>query len=180
MDPLSITVSVTALLQFTGQVIGYIADAKSASKDQQKILEEVKSAQEMLSRLKVLSAQSPTDDKVSEAMQWLNFPNGPFQRFEATLETLAIRLQPTDRVKKLKTAMSWSFKKDEVKEILQAIDRQKNSFVLALQSDNMWVPLRASLTRYSGLSRAIRKDLFEVKTGITALQLGQKRMTPMQ
>lgn len=58
-------------------------------------------------------------------------------QFKGAFEDLAKKLSPANRCSKIAEAMKWSFQKDEVAKIFDAIERQKSMFGLALQNDHM-------------------------------------------
>jgi hypothetical protein len=93
MDLLSISASITAILQLTGTVIGYIKNAKGASEDRNRILAEVASVHYLLYQLKDQSEESQSD-KYSVTLKSLSSPNGPLIQFKQALERLSSKLQP--------------------------------------------------------------------------------------
>lgn len=69
-------------------------------------------------------------------MEALAMPNGPLAHFKAMLEHLMSCVKPMLGPKKVGRASTWPFKKQEVKDILQSIERQKVLFILAFENDN--------------------------------------------
>lgn len=138
MDPLSISASITALLQLTSTVIQYINSIKGASEDRQKILSELASVNGILFILQDQADQAKQGDQWSLTLQSLNVLDGPLAQFRKALERLSSRLAPpATGLKKLGNAIKWPFQKEEVKDILSSIERQKALFTLARQNDHM-------------------------------------------
>ena len=138
MDPLSISASITALLQLTSTVIQYINNVKGASEDRRRILSELASVNGILFILQDQADQAKQGDQWSSTLQSLNVPEGPLDQFRRALERLSSKLAPpATGLKKLSNAIVWPFQKEEVKDILTSIERQKALFTLARQNDHM-------------------------------------------
>jgi hypothetical protein len=71
------------------------------------------------------------------SVQSLDVPNGPLDQFRRALEQLASRLAPSKGLRKIRKALVWPFQREEIKEILSTIERQKLLFDLTLQNDHM-------------------------------------------
>jgi hypothetical protein len=138
-DPLSISASITAVLQLTRTVAQYLNDAKGASQDHQRILAEISSTSGVLFILKDLAERAQWEDGWSVTIKSLNLPRGPLDKFKMILEELAWKLKPVQGAKKVGRALIWPFQKGEINEILSSLERQKTLFNLALQNDHMYV-----------------------------------------
>jgi hypothetical protein len=136
-DPLSISASITALLQLTSNVVQYINSVKDASKERFRIRDEISSASFLLYMLNDRIQQAHSGKLWLSTVQSLDMPKGPLKQFKGALEQLASRLEPSKGVKKVGRALTWPFKTEEIKEILSTIERQKSLFDLALQNDHM-------------------------------------------
>ena len=136
-DPLSITGGIIAVLNLTCTVTKYLVDSKDASKDCLEILIELSVARGVLTTLKDSADRVKADPTWLATIESLNVPNGPLAHFKATLEDLLSRVEPLSKSKRAVRTLTWPFKKQEVKAILQAIERQKSLFILALQNDNL-------------------------------------------
>ena len=77
------------------------------------------------------------DDTWSASLRSLKTPGGPLEQFRVELQRVACKLERVAGVKKFGKAITWPFQKEEVKEILSTIERQKSLFSLALESCNM-------------------------------------------
>ncbi|KAH0562943.1 hypothetical protein GP486_002489 [Trichoglossum hirsutum] len=137
MDPLSITASIAALLHLSGAVVQYLNEVKSASSDRQKILDEVVTLSGLLYHLRSLVERNQQTGEWLETMSSLSVPNGPLDRLGGSLGFLSTKLAPQKGLKKVGKAISWPFQGREVKEVLEAMERQKVIIGLAMQNDHM-------------------------------------------
>ncbi len=137
MDPLSIAASITALLQLTATVIQYLNTVKGAPTDRQRILMELCSVNGTLYILEEQASQAQQGDGWSSTLLSLNNPNGPIEHFKRALGLLENKLAPAEGWRKVGKAITWPFQKEEIKEILNVIERQKTCFNLARQNDHM-------------------------------------------
>ena len=136
MDPVSLSASITALLQLTGTVVKYLNDVKSASDDMRKLLVEISSVRGLLFGLEDLAT---LDETWVHTIKALDGPNGPLVQFRNTLESLATRLKPMVGFARIGKSLAWPFQKGEIKDMLRILERQKALFALALQMDHMLV-----------------------------------------
>ena len=149
-DPLSISASIIAVLELTASVVQYLSDMKDASKDRQTLLVEISSVSSLLYTLKDLAERAEWGDTWLATMKSLMVPNGPLEQFKVALEDLASILMPVNKLMKIGNAMTWPFQKKEIRNILNAIERQKTLFALALQNDHLLVMhLRPAPITYS-------------------------------
>ena len=138
MDPLSITASITALLQLTSTVIQYVNGVRGAAEDRGRILSELAGVNSILLILQDEADRAEQDDQWSSTFESLNRPGGPLEQFRMALERLSSKLAPSATgLKKMGKAISWPFQKEEVKEILSSVERQKALLNLARQNDHM-------------------------------------------
>ena len=185
MDPLSISASITALLQLTGTVIQYLNCVKGAPEDRQRLLLELCNVSSMLYVLEDQASQAQQGDLWSSTLLSLNGPNGPIEQFKTALERLEKKLRPVEGLRKIVKAITWPFQKEEIIEILNVIERQKTLFNLARQNDHMCDSLlflfrSYMLIMYSRLSKAIKDDVVSLRGDvgavgkkITQLHIGQ-------
>ena len=138
MDPLSISASITALLQLTSTVIQYLNGVKGAPEDRRTIFSELAGVNEILLILQDEAEQAKQGDQWSSTLCSLNVAEGPLDQFRRALERLASKLAPpATGFKKLGKAITWPFQKEEIKEILGSIERQKSLLNLARQNDHV-------------------------------------------
>lgn len=135
IDPGTVAKAVESAIGTASNVIEYINDVKSASEDRKNLLEELQSTHYLLYRIKDQASQAHWDEKLSETMKWLSVPKGPLEQFQRALEKLASKLKPVEGLKKAGKALTWTFDKKAINDILQTIQRQKSLFELALQCD---------------------------------------------
>jgi len=143
MDPLSASASIIAVLQMTGTVIQYINGVRGAPAERERFLTELNGINIILIQL-----QEPAEDteqteepmqasKWSETLQLLNQPNGPLKQLDQLLRIIKSKLAPTHGLKSVKKAFTWPFQKEEVRELIAKIERQKTLLNLALLNDHL-------------------------------------------
>ena len=138
MEPVGISASITALLQLASTVIQYLSGVKGAPEDRRRILSELASVNRILFILQDQADQAKQGDEWSSTFQSLNVPDGPLEQFRRALERLSAKLAPSATgLMKVGKAVVWPFQKEEIKEILGSIERQKALFILARQNDHM-------------------------------------------
>ncbi|KAL9045843.1 MAG: hypothetical protein Q9214_001186 [Letrouitia sp. 1 TL-2023] len=139
--PIGITASFAAVFQLTATVINYINNFKDASQDRLRLRDELSSACFPLYMLKERLDQTDQDVSQLPSVQVLSGLNGPISQFKRQLEQLAAKIVPNygkkNRVDHITTNITWPFKKEEVRTLLNAMERQKSLFHLALQNDIM-------------------------------------------
>ena len=142
MDPLSISASITALLQITAKLVKYLSLVNGVAEDRQRILSELCSINCILYSLQDRAAIE--ESSWSLMSRSLSAPNGLLALFKDALQILVEKLEPVKGPQKIGKAMAWPFRKDEVHELLSTMERQKSLFILTLQHDHLYVlcPLR--------------------------------------
>jgi hypothetical protein len=88
MDPLSVTASVIAILQLTGEVIKYLNDVKDAPKECQQCTIETSNLQNLLINLRYRLEQGQTGDPWFTAVRTPNVEHGPLDQYKQALEQL--------------------------------------------------------------------------------------------
>jgi hypothetical protein len=139
MDPLSITVSVLALLQLTEKVISYAKQTRNAPKERTRILQEASGLVGLFITLKGLIDDCDPQDPWLRATFNLATPNGPLDRYKLTLEALIKNIMPNDGLRKVSQVVTWKFSKEEVVGLLSQIERVKSLINIALGMDGMLV-----------------------------------------
>ena len=137
-EAIGVVASIVSVLQLTGDVVEYLNDARNASEDVQRLYDEISSTSFLLYVLRdrVEKSQSlwlPTIAKLAE-------PRGPLDLFQQAVQALAHRLkrnQAGSRLARVKHDLIWPFRKAEMLKLLEVIARQKASFALALQNDQL-------------------------------------------
>ena len=133
MEPLAATASIVSLLQLAGAVIKYLSVLKDASDDIKALVLELCTIRGLLSTIK---------DLVTEEFilhESLGGHDGLFSQIESLLQSLASKVEPTSTTTayKLVQKLRWPLRKEEVKDVLSSIERQKTLLGLALQNDQM-------------------------------------------
>lgn len=137
-DALSIAASIVALLQASGAVVQYLKSSKDANKDIQALKIEVINVRGLIYSLKDLVPDPEADEDSSlPVFESLGGQDGPLKQFETILAELALRLRPKEGLKKTGQALSWHFKKEDVKSLIGTVERYKTLFSLALQNDQL-------------------------------------------
>jgi hypothetical protein len=139
MDPLSITVSVLALIQLTEKVIGYVKQTKDAPKERTRVLREASGLMGLLSTLKDLIDDCHPSDPWLRATSGLATPDGPLDQYKLVLETLVPKVIPFQGFRKAGQVLAWKFSKEEILSLLSQIERLKSLINIALEMDHMFV-----------------------------------------
>jgi FtsZ-binding cell division protein ZapB len=141
MDPLSLAVSITALIGTTTQVFGYLNDVKTASKERAKLASEAANLLALLTSMKykVEEVEQEKNTWYDSIRCLLGGANGPLAQFRSALEELAGKLAPATGLKKFSRTLIWTLDKKECIDILVKIERLKTLIGLALQEDHMYV-----------------------------------------
>jgi hypothetical protein len=140
MDPLSLTVSITALINTTAQVVSYLNDVKDAPKERAKLASEAACLYPLLIQLKYRVDEAKAGDKWYESTRTLlGGPNGPLDQFRNALAELAGKLAPVAGLKEFGRKLIWTLDKRECTDILAKIERLKTLTGLALQEDTLQV-----------------------------------------
>lgn len=137
VDPVGVTGLIIAILGLSQTVTQFLGDIKNASGDRIRLLCEIASVSGLLSILKDQAQQAESTDPWRTTIACLDVPRGPLEQFKVALEQLASRLAPTKGLENIGKTLTWPFQKQEVKEILNTIERLKSLFALALDNDHM-------------------------------------------
>lgn len=132
------TASIIAVVQLTASVTSYLIGVHNAASDQRKLALETTSLSGLLMSLKHRLEESQTDDAWFHEVKLLDAPNGPLQQFKDLLERIAEQTSASQAPKlrdRVKSALKWSFTKDDVEETLRHIERLKSCINLALSND---------------------------------------------
>ena len=133
-DPLSVSASIVAVIQASVVVVRYLRDVKGTPQDVSRLRMEIDSLQSVL--LPVLQRLKQSEDGNLAPGRLIEAQNGPLQELHVMLEDLEKRLAPTAGLRKARKAVSWPFQKSEIRDIVDAIERQKSLFILTLQLDH--------------------------------------------
>jgi len=140
MDPLSLTLSITALIGTTSQVVTYLNDVKDAPKERAKLASEAACLYHLLIQLKYRVDEAKAGDKWYESTRTLlGGSDGPLDQFGNALTELAGKLLPAAGLKEFGRKLTWTLNKKECKGILDKIEQLKTLAGLALQEDALQV-----------------------------------------
>jgi hypothetical protein len=139
MVPLSISASVIAVLQLTGEVIKYLHDVKDAPKECRQCTIEASNLYNLLTNLRYRLEDATGDDPWYTALKALNVEDGPFDQYRQALEQLLSRVTIQDGLQKIRKRLLWKFSKAEVASILARIERLKSLVSIALEMDHLYV-----------------------------------------
>ena len=176
MDPLSITVSVLALLQLTEKAINYAKQTKDAPRERTRVLHETSGLVGLLTTLRNLIDGCDPQDPWLQATSSLAIPGGPLDQYKLALEILVPKIIPSHGFRKAGQVLAWRFSKEEVIGLLSQIERVNSLVLTALEMDHRFVvrsysrfTLRADC--HSTISRAIKEDLQSVQASIADLKV---------
>ena len=137
-DPLSVIANIIAVLKLATSVKDFLVDIRNAYRETSEILLELSITSGILSTLKDTLERANEDSKWRSTIEILAVPNGPLAHFEAILEHLSSKLEPVTGFRKAGRALQWPFKKQQITDMLQVIERQKILFILALENDSLY------------------------------------------
>jgi hypothetical protein len=139
MDPLSATASIIAIIQLSSVIIGYLSDVKDASKDRERCAIEVSNVSNLLVSLRFRLDGASSNDGWYTEVQALAVADGPIDQYRSALEQLQSKLTSTatSALKKIGSALTWTFSKEEVINILARIERLKSLTQIALEMDHL-------------------------------------------
>ena len=137
MDPLSITLSVTALLKLTKDVVFYFKEARDASDERKKFVREISGLSGMLTTLIDFVNEEDPDNPWLLAVLELVANDGPFDQFASALQQLKAKIAPTSGMRKLGQILIWKHIKEDVQTLLSQIERLKTLVGVALEVDHM-------------------------------------------
>ena len=136
MDLLSVTASITTVLQLSATVLGYLNNAKDTSEDYAKCAIEVSNIQSLLLNLKLRLEKESVDTPGYTAVQALSVENGPLDQFKQALEALQTAMKDGGKLKKVDEALVGKFK-EEIASLLGQGEHLKMLVEIALQMDHL-------------------------------------------
>jgi len=156
MDPLSVSASVIAILQLSGQIISacsaYISAVKGAPKDIKTILVEVQSLQAIIHVLDLTSGQSISTDDGLEAS--LEACRATLSELASLLDRHATQKTPqtggpaTKSVLPTLASLAWPLKQQRAKALMEDIARYKSTIILSLAASSRYSAPKDMRTLY--------------------------------
>lgn len=137
---LGVASSIIALVDLTIEVLGYIKSVKEAEKDRDSYCQEAPALCGLLTTLRV-HVESNGEQKADPWFASVRMlQHGLMEQYRISLETFAEKVAPgTGRRQKVLRRLTWTFIKDDVKDILAKMDRLKILVSIALQMDHLYV-----------------------------------------
>ncbi|KAF5589386.1 transient receptor potential channel pyrexia [Fusarium pseudocircinatum] len=153
MDGLSATASIIAVVQLTAEVTKYIIGVAGASKDRQRLLDEILACEALLMRLRDYSKGTDRPEindwdanqtKTDSVQTWsvkvkaLESDNAPLYRLYKILDAVKTKLQPGHRsgIQKVKAALKWPFDEKEVAKLVDAFQRERSLLHFAMTHES--------------------------------------------
>ena len=146
MDPVSLTASISAILELSIKVLGYLNDVKDASKDCAKCAAEAANLYGLLTNLRFRLEEGDSSTPWYTAVRVLATENGPLDQFKQALEQLQKKITGRGKIGKTGNALVWKFKKEEIASILGRMERLKTLVGVALEMDHLSVPYQLLTT----------------------------------
>ena len=176
MEAFGAVASVVTILKLVGAVTCYLNNVKDAPEERTRLLVEISTISGVLTTLRDLAVESEQKGTALASVKALDVPSGPLVQFKIALERIAVALAPGRGVKRFGRVLVWPFKKEEVHELLDVIERQKSLFILALQNDNVYatserqfMSLETNIEACRRLSQAIQSSMTGLEEGLKAL-----------
>jgi hypothetical protein len=175
MDPLSLTLSITALLKLTKDVVLFVKDIKDASDERKKFIRETSSLCGMLNTLVEFINDCDPNDPWFQAVQELASHNGPLDQLSNALQQLKRRTTLETGLRKVGYMLGWKHVKEDIVSLLAQVERLEMLVEIALELDHLCVyclqknPLQPANYR-SRLSRARKKELESIQVSISRLE----------
>ncbi|KAG8849703.1 hypothetical protein FRB91_009667 [Serendipita sp. 411] len=138
-EAIGLGLSIFALVKLGAVVLNtcydYVAKAKNAPEDIQRIISEVGSLQTILEQLQRLTSD-PDEEKMT-LLKSLEGPNGPFKACYDVLDEIRKKLQSIKDVASLRRRLLFPFEGPKLNELLHTLEKHKTSFILAIAGDNV-------------------------------------------
>jgi hypothetical protein len=137
MDGLSVAASIIAVLQLTGEVVGYLKDIKDCPKECQQCMNEASNLNSLLINLLFHLNQKKESASWYAAVEALDTKDGPIFQYKQALEQLLSKVDGQAGLTNVKKRLQWKFKKAEVASILARFERLKGLISIALEMDHL-------------------------------------------
>ncbi len=127
-EVLGVVASIAALLECAVKISGYLGAIKDRHKDRDSITG-------VLFILKNQATSSQVDPDTLQSLKMLDAPHSLLEQLKSLMALLEKKLAPGQGLK----VIIWPLRKEEAKDILDALARQQSLLNLALHSDHMYV-----------------------------------------
>jgi ankyrin repeat protein/Cdc6-like AAA superfamily ATPase len=159
MAEIGLAASIISVLQLANDLIKYIQSVRSASEERKALVEELIAVADLLQPFR--DRENLDNSLQNGNIQMLELSN-PLSILQGTLQELSIKLGPRSRLKEVGKALTWSFEKSDIKELLQRIERQKATIMLVLQNSQI------------DQSSKILVGVTGIEQGVAALNISKK------
>ena len=133
------TASITAVLQLTTALTSYLNNVKKATAEQAKVAVEASNLSGLLFSLRFWVEKAQSADPWFQQVQKLGLKDGPLDQLKDTLAMMVERISSSRKRDQIASMLVWKFKKSEVDEALQRIERLKSLINCALINDLLLV-----------------------------------------
>ncbi len=127
------TASIVALFTATSAVAQYLRNVKNAGKEITELKKEVSILQSLLYTLNSFRPQrtpsAPSSELWDNVVTILAVENGPLEEYSRVLLRIQVKVEKTGP---LRSTLQWVLNKDDVKEMLEKIERLKTTISLHL------------------------------------------------
>lgn len=140
MDPLSITASIIAVMQLTSTLLTYLNSVKDAPKERAHCAIEVSNLYNLLTVLRYRVEDSESNEPWHNALRVLTVltvHGGPLDQYRHSLDKILEKTSGSSGGRKLENSLLWSFRRDDVKELLGRLERLKTIISIALEMDHL-------------------------------------------
>lgn len=137
MDPVSVTLSITALLTLTKDVILWAKEAKDAPDERKKFVKEASSLSGLLNTLFEFINDCDPGDPWLQAIPRLAQKDGVLDGLTQSLQLFKDKVNPASMIRKVGHALAWKHVKDDIKDLLSRMERLKTFVGIALELDHM-------------------------------------------
>lgn len=125
--------SIASLLELAVKISGYLGAIKDRHKDRDSLRQELSNITGVLFILKNQATSSQDNSDILQTLKMLDTPQGLLAQLKSLMALLEKKLAPGPGLKLL----TWPLRKEEAKDILNALGRQQNLLNLAFQGDHM-------------------------------------------
>lgn len=129
------TASISAILQLTITLTGYINDVRHATAEQAKVAVEASNLYSLLTSLRFRVEAARSDDPWFKQVKMLGIHDGPLDQFKDDLERMVGQISSPRKRDQIKSALTWKFTTLEVENTLKRIERLKSLINCALTGD---------------------------------------------
>lgn len=133
---MDVTASLISIVDAAWKVSQYLKDVKKGGSERQQLDGEVLSIYHLFHGLRDQFSEEITQDDEAylRPIRTLLEPNGVISQLKSTLEDITAKLHKASETKvgRISQSFLWPFQKDDVKDLIQRLDRLKTSVTLAL------------------------------------------------